>query len=313
MSIICACFLLKVQAQNYHELLKEGNKWNFLKELNALCYCSSASTFSFTFANDTLIEDISYKKVMCEIFSEGKNNEIVSDAFYAAALREDVASQKVYVKYPNKEDEQILYSFNCQIGDTISIYEHTYLQGKDTITDRREVKFVKNVEDYNFNGYTGKKISVCDTTYHVESGFKEETFTDVWYEGIGSLKSLIGFVELDAYTNTYYLELLCSWNYNDLIYDNENRDECLYAYYTGTEEILNDSKIAIYQSLNKGELIVDSDDLDISTIQIYNLVGNKIVETTQKNVNIANFPHGIYLVKVQLSDNTVYTEKWIKH
>ena len=313
-SIICTCSLFYVQAQNYQELLKEGNKWNVLQELLTTCCSGFATTFSFTLSGDTLIENVSYKKLMCEIFEANWRNEIVSRIVYAVALRENVENQKVYVKYPNDE-EQILYSFNLQIGDTISIHEHTdWLFGTERI-----VKYVKNIEDYNFNEYIGKKISVSDTTYNITRGFKYETFTDVWYEGIGSLKTLIPFYYNGSDTFEYEysaqnngMELLCFWNYDDLIYRHEYREECVSAYTVGLEDISNNRKIVIYQNFDKGELIIDSD-LDISIIQVYNLMGNKIAETTQKNVNITNFSNGIYLIKVHLSDNTIYTEKWIKY
>jgi len=72
---------------NYHELLKEGNKWNVLQEMMGTCYCGWATTFSYTLSNDTLIENVNYKKLMCEIFSaEQYNNKIVSETVYETSI-----------------------------------------------------------------------------------------------------------------------------------------------------------------------------------------------------------------------------------
>jgi len=310
-------FTIKGQSQNYHELLKEGNKWNVLQELYAVCDCGSVTTFSFTLSNDTLIENVNYKKLMCEIFSAEKNNEIVSNIVYAAAIREDIDNQTVYVRFPN-QDELLLYNFNPQIGDTIFVDERSDME--------KIVRYVKEIDVYNINGYSGKKISVCDTTFIIEYNRpgnyyytkKWETFTDEWYEGIGSLKNLLAlnynndFAIFYDYASLDGTKLLCFWNHDVLIYQDEWREECVYAYTVGIEDISDDKKIAIYQTPNNGELTIDSD-LDISTIQIYNLSGNKITETTRKNINAANFPNGVYLIRVQLSDDMIYTKKWIKH
>jgi hypothetical protein len=305
-------FTIQAQSQVYRELLKEGNKWNVLLELIATCNCGRATTYSFTLSTDTLIEDINYKQLMCETISVGDYDEIVSNTAFAAALREDIANQSVYVRYPNRE-EQLLYDFNPQVGDTIFAYKES---------DQVEIiRYVTGIGEYNINGYSGKKISISDTIYWTQYNrqtdsyytSKSETFWDEWYEGIGSLKSLIAIEDDNGYSPAMNaLELLCFWNYDDMIYHHEYREECVYAfYYSDIKEISNDRKITIDSTPDKRELIINSD-VDILNIQIYNPAGNKIAETARKNINISNFPNGVYLIKVQLPDNTVHTKKWVK-
>jgi hypothetical protein len=305
--IIFLLFLvINVNSQNYQELIKDGNKWNVLCEMLATCNCGFAKTYSLTLVNDTLIGELNYKKLMCETIDVENTSTV-----YAAAIREDTANKKVYVRYPDK-DEELLYDFDPNIGDTIFV--------RDITNDEKVIRFVKDVGDNTMNGYDGKQVTVSDTTYII--GYnrpnnsyyttKDESFSDVWYEGIGSLKSLIELGHIDTFAESIdNLELLCFWNYDNLIYHNY-RPECVYAYvFAGIEEISNDQKINIYPNPTKGELTIDSD-LGISNIQIYDVKGNAIIETKQKSINISGLSKGMYLVKVHTISNEVKRYKIIK-
>jgi hypothetical protein len=304
---------VNVNSQNYQELLKEGNKWNILCELLATCNCGEAKTYSLTLSNDTLIGELNYKKLMCKIIAIEDTTTV-----YVAAVREDVANQKVYVKYPDK-DEQSLYDFNCQIGDTLFVKETL----NDVWCNEKLIRFVKNVESYDIDGHAGKLITISDTLYRscrehnygewVTVNTKYEVNTDGWYEGIGSLKSLIELEHIDNFASSVNaLELLCFWNHNDLIYHHKYKSGCSYAFkFTGIEEIFHEKKISIYPNPTKGELTINTD-LDISSIQIYDIKGNTIIKTKQKNINISNYSKGIYLVKIHTISNEIKEYKIIK-
>lgn len=305
------------KSQGYRELIKDGNKWNILHEMIATCNCGDVRTYSLTISNDTLISSLNYKKVNCEIISANDDGSINKIKLYAAGIREDIDKQIVYVRYPNKE-EQLLYTFNSHVGDTILIKD-VY---KDQWTDSKTVRTIKKIEQYNNGDNLGKKITVCDTTYSVQKGYdygqpvtynsKYEIFSDDWYEGIGSMKCLIDLNHLGIQAELKHLQLLCFWNNSTLTYHQEKYTECIYAsHWTGINDI-SEKKVIIYPNPTNGKLLIDTN-LNVSLIQIYNTEGNKMTETQNKNIDISSYPNGLYFVKIHSESGFMKVYKIIKH
>lgn len=80
----------------------------------------------------------------------------------------------------------------------------------------------------------------------------------------------------------------------------------------GIEDILNNDKINIYPNPNNGIFTIEKNIDENTTLEVYNLSGQLILQksfvgnTTQ--VNLTNYPKGIYLVKI-IADNKVTVEK----
>ena len=53
-------------------------------------------------------------------------------------------------------------------------------------------------------------------------------------------------------------------------------------------------------------------DSDLSQVVIYNLQGQKVKESTTKQVNVSNLSKGVYLVKIEDGNGNIATEKFIK-
>lgn len=310
--ILTLLFVANTKSQEYKNLIKSGNKWNILYEWFATCNCGGSETYSLTLSNDTLIENQIYKKLMCKLTSADNYGAVTENIYCAAALREDIEKQIVYVRYPNNE-EQILFSFNVNTGDTILIKD-VY---KDTWTDSKTVRTVKNVGQYNFSGLTGKMITVCDTLYEIQRGYDYgkpvtyyhiyEVYRDVWYEGIGSMKSLIelGQRGIDV------LQLICFWNNDDIIYHQSEHSECLYASYWNELKNVSEEKEFIMPNLTNGKLSI-RDGIQVTLIQIFNTKGIKLVETKDKNIDLSNLANGLYFVKISTESGILNVEKVIK-
>lgn len=93
-------------------ILEEGNRWNFV-EHNSF---SPTSSFSLRLEGDTIIDNLRYKKIMRS--RDALQLEWLDMDRY---LRED--DKKVYLKKGNS-DEQILYNFGLEVGDTLMVDEH---------------------------------------------------------------------------------------------------------------------------------------------------------------------------------------------
>lgn len=295
--LFSACVL---HSQEYQKMVKEGNKWNYLEESFTTNGAGEARTYSYYVLNDTLIDNVLYKKLMCKTFIHNGShlNSI-------GGLREDDALQTIFLKLNNTKAERELYSFNSKVGDTLSV-DTTFF--KDAYT----VRFVKSVDMVELEGIKRKRIEVSDTTYRINNPHiaPNESFHDYWYEGIGSLAHCYFGME-----DKNYLELLCAWNNENLIYKNPYQDECVYAYQSlgvKTEEVDRDEVDIFPVSLSKGLFEIRSDQ-KIATINVFTLNGIFISNQIHGNlIDLCDYPTGVYVVKIETSNGFV-VEKIVKY
>jgi hypothetical protein len=304
---------VNIYSQEYKKLVTAGNKWNYLYELYTTCYKSSNSnqyfpecgggesrTYSLYLSEDTIIDTVQYVKVLCNIIKYN-GNEIV----YAGAIREDTINQKVFIKLPDQE-ESLLYTFNEKVGDTIAIDTSVF---KDVFT----IRYIKSVGIFNFNGFIGKKISICDTVKRVIPSIKMppyESFTDDWYEGIGSLKTLFDLQNLGVPEG--FTKLLCFWNNENKIYTNPDWTICEYTDWVGIKEQELKSVINIYPIPASQKLMIDTK-FPIEKIELLDLNGKLLITTKALNFDISNINNGFYILNVYFKSGERTTRKLIKN
>jgi len=285
---------------NYNELVKEGNKWNYYAIAYTTCCGSQTKTYSLFLSGDTLIENVNYKKMMCEQIDVDYRKIL-----YAGAIRENIEEQSVYFRAENSEEKKV-YSFNYNKGDTVFA---------DTISPYvKTIGFVNSVETYNYGNYSGKKVVICDTTYLIRSGEKYCSYYDTWYEGIGSNYLLFQFTN-EFYDFPFSLEqtdLLCFWNNNTQIFQNQNYNFCEDARsYSDVKENISNLCIDIYPNPTK-DLLYITTELQIKNIKIYGITGNLLFETNEKTIDISELPNGVFIVKIVLPSNEFIEKKITK-
>jgi hypothetical protein len=69
-------------------------------------------------------------------------------------------------------------------------------------------------------------------------------------------------------------------------------------------------KAAIYPNPTTDNFTIEMEN-EVKSVEIYSLQGQKVLTTTNKNVNVSNLSRGIYLVRIQDVDNAVATQKLI--
>jgi hypothetical protein len=299
-TLLTVFITLNLFSQNYKKLVDISNKWNYLDEAITSNGEGEAKTFSLFISNDTTIQNTTFKKVMSKII---RFNRI--DTVYAAAIREDTLSQKVFVKLPN-EQERTLYSFNQKIGDTISIDTTNW---KDAYT----VRYIKSIDTYDFNGSKGKRIEICDTTFRINATHMTpyESYTDFWYEGIGSLKELFELYHIGAFSSR--LELLCFWNNGNLNYHNPNRSECQYAFASidGLEDI-KDSGFSIFPNPTTGKVTIESPK-QIDNICVVDILGKTILNSRNNYIDLSEFKNGFYILRIKDKSGKHFEKKILKN
>jgi hypothetical protein len=299
------CFMfLSVMAfpNEYHKMITDKNHWNYINERYPTCIgCGGETkTHSYFISGDTIIGKISYQKIMCaEIRYSG------IDTMFFCAAREDTVNQIVYynMEYTNWKESE-LYSFKVDSGERLSL-DTIYIGTKlSTITER----YVKSVDTYNFNGFTGKKITVATVIKSSNMNFiPYERSVEVWYEGIGCLENFFGIGDDSG--------ILCFWNDGNQIYSNPEKGACVITEYiagSGINQTEIEPFIRLIPNPVKNILKIESNE-DFEYAVLYNLFGCKLIGTTFPSLDLSGFNDGVYLLKIKLKSGQIVNEKIIKN
>ena len=129
-TVLVFCFTLAIQAQEYEyvPLVNEEHVWSYCDVLRVGFDKYDLNYYHFQIKGDTIIHDISYKKVYKDY-----NNCSANPANYEAAIREE--NKRVYVVRSGEQHERLIYDFNMEVGDSIGIDTyHDYKVSKiDTV------------------------------------------------------------------------------------------------------------------------------------------------------------------------------------
>ena len=79
----------------------------------------------------------------------------------------------------------------------------------------------------------------------------------------------------------------------------------------GTNDVKNKLNANISPNPAKDFINIQSDG-KIKSVEIYNLHGQKLITTTQKQINISSLSSGVYLVRIEDDKNNTTTKKIIK-
>jgi hypothetical protein len=220
---------------------------------------------------------------------------------YAAAIREDLTAKKVYIKYP-ETPESILYDFDRKVGDTLSIKSDGSV---------KTVRTVKSIETYNLNGKSGQKFILCDSTY-LWNGNKYESGTENWYEGFGSDKILINPQQIPTYNRIGELNLLCFWSQESMVYHTSKWTDCEYAYTISDlkENVIN-KQISISPNPASNFFTVNTES-SIEKVKVFSVIGNLLLESNTKDIDISELSKGSYIVRIILSSGETEEFKMTK-
>ncbi|MEO8235116.1 MAG: LamG-like jellyroll fold domain-containing protein [Flavobacterium sp.] len=73
----------------------------------------------------------------------------------------------------------------------------------------------------------------------------------------------------------------------------------------------NNLKVSLYPNPANDVLNIETD-LELKSIEIYNIQGQKVLSSTQKQINVSDLAAGIYMVKIQDAKNAIATKKFMK-
>lgn len=278
--------------QIYEPFIDTDNQWNTM--ITYYAYGGSPSMISTLIfhitANDTLINDTLYQKVINTGYSDGAN-----PAGVIGFIREDIDEKKVYFRekmevfYPPKD--RLLYDFSLETGDTTEVFGLFHCTWKSNT-----YKVVSTGTISLLNDEERK-------TWHLEPIGQNLGEPDLWIEGIGSLNGLLFPGCYQMATLSFSLKLLCYYE-GDLKLYMSDEDTCYIDWTTGLDAHAENS-IKLYPNPAQDQvtLTVPGEPKHCGTYQIYGLDGNRLVagNICEKSLTIplGNIKPGIYFFYVQ--------------
>ena len=201
--------VMTVKAQDYHPIVEEGKQWNVL-----FSYPWNPPepqhkyTDIYKIEGDTLLDGVSYKVMYAT------RNEDLTGWNLWGFLRE-TEDRQVFSRRPSTSDEQLLYDFSMEVGDTICMCDYGYDECCMVVIEKGETIV---------NGEPRQQIVL---EYPFGNGEEE-----VWIEGIGSLYGIVDSGSL--FLTGGSTNLLCYYEGGDLIWQNTTPgyNECYMVYPT---------------------------------------------------------------------------------
>ena len=273
-------------------MVKEGAEYNTFI-YNYFGYIEPIKTLTTKFEGYTTIGENEYMNVYQKDTSTTNEYELIG------YMREE-DNGKVY--FYDNDKEYLLYDFGMKVGDSIKIYWQqcyeceTYIR-LDSITEEE----------------IGGAMRKCYHTSSNEFGFWGAPV--VWVEGIGSLDGLF-YQESMTAPGGYITTLLCYKEKGELVYMNEEFDDCIIGNTLSEEEVMTGTSISkVYP--NPGENILNiRTALPEGRIEVYDILG-KVVYKQDITEEVTKIPtegwaKGMYLWRVYSEGKEAESGKWVK-
>ena len=172
----------------YRPLVKEGKHWTY-DNFMPLRPAEYDHYYYYDLKGDTLIAG----RQCLKMYSDTRSND--SAIRYEGALYEE--NKKVYCFFPGKEEAELLYDFDCVVGDTLNVYI-----GQLVVTDIQS----EALGDITIKKYTLQPVVSAE----------EQMGEIFWIEGVGATKDFFGMLPLPG---NYSTLKACELN-GEMLYQN---------------------------------------------------------------------------------------------
>jgi hypothetical protein len=271
---------------NSQSFVDEGNHWSMVEY-------TFAGIFSRTYKmeGDTTINGINYKKMLVTY----ENPNLAVNWGLSKIVRED-STQKVYQLNASNE-EIVIYDFGLSVGDTIV----------SNISPEQN-SIIMAVDSIELNDGTKRKRLTITSLYCPDWNIEE-----FWIEGIGGRNYAFYYVDVFCQTDTG-LSLRCFSSNGDYLYGSTDGSNC---YIPTSINNLEKTTIKIFPNPTQDILNLEYDEmLKIEELNILNFNGQVIksfqVENGFSQINISDFPIGVYYLKIETVKSEFVFKKFIK-
>ncbi|MEA3448044.1 MAG: T9SS type A sorting domain-containing protein [Bacteroidota bacterium] len=304
--LVCVSFTLA--AQEYFHFPDSTAIWNIYYD-NCIYY--DEDEIRFGMQGDTIIDSFTYNKIYYLTDTILENHES-----YYCGLREE--NKRIFVKF-NDEEEQLLYDFNLEVGDSIK-YNH----GGAFFNNNGQLSFTQLCDTFYRKVVNIDTVSLYDGSqrrHYVLEGTGDPSYiTDEWIEGIGSSvwTGLFNPFVVDMATNGDGWSPICVKINGDLIYlGNSPCGDCFCLYVDVNEEKVGTKELSVYPNPVNNNLVFEFSSVSQKTILLYDITGKKIKEYHTASaiieINISDLKKGFYIFKTKHKGKTIKSGTFIKN
>ncbi|PQJ72542.1 T9SS type A sorting domain-containing protein [Polaribacter butkevichii] len=242
-----------------------------------------------------------------------------NDWVYLIDSDEQDASSKVTVEYGSNG---LVFEFVYEKWNGSSWDK----DGKDTMTYNSNNKLIQNlsqtwsgtsyVNEYKSeNTYDASGNLILEKEFVFENGaFTSEYETSYTFDTnklmstiINPFKDILGFAYLTGEDNRFINKIISS--------SNGVNDRTIY-YYNGATASVNDFtalRFDAYPNPTNSIITIDTENLDIEKVDVYNVLGNKIFSSSKHKLDVTSLTNGIYLLKVHTKEGRIGSKRFIKN
>jgi hypothetical protein len=259
-----------------------------------------ASTWCYNLGTDTVLNEVEYIKLLKRRY-DGEN-------FEAAGFIRETNDSVIYMKI-GEDTEFLLYDFGADQGDTVVAGSVVSYQGE--ISNIYPFEYV--VDSAGLHEIDGQM------RYHVflHGPLTEEgngySFSWVW--GIGCLEEGLLYnpnelVGRDAY------ELLCYYENEDLLFHNEDYQDCNYSSNTGVEDMNYRTRVSLFPNPLTNISKLDLSGIpEATSVRIFDITGREVIRFSEIDENLVlravDYQPGFYFLSVYSGLRVVESTRFV--
>lgn len=294
--ILLTALGVKSQTPVYHPLPDSNACWN-IEMSQGMCFLGgwSVEKYSIFISGDTVINGQSYHKLFTPFVKfENYSGYCQQQNFpgYRGAFRQDIPGKRVFFVAPALSDEQLLYDFSLQVGDTVRGYLQQAFGSADVVT---EIDSVLVGDSY-------RKRWLINPCYNIHL-----------IEGVGSTYGLLQ-PSPGCATDMAGYEINCFNLDGESVYP-ETSTECLLI--TSTNSQYSDIEaVRIFPNPSNGSFTVGLPKPEnIHEIRIHDMAGNLVFQKQTGNDDsfvVSGLNRGTYIMTIVDKDNRTASSKMIR-
>lgn len=294
-AILLSHTFFNTYTQEYIEFPKENAAWDYSFGLPEHYDWRYRSVDLYCIKGDTMINNLNYQiinnlsYITKSVYQSSDEILSISNQEALYFIREE--NKRIYFRFGEEHhnyleypEEYVVYDFNLALNDTF-------------ITYRNDTLAVYMEDDNGFG--EGRKALYLQTV-----GFDWHYFTEVWYEGIGNIKS--SFIQGLGYDRSFFRRLTnnsceaCS---------------CIKDIITSNSPIQPPGFLSLFPNPASDLIRLELEEAN-NIIQILNMQGQEVYQTqiADKNptIPIHNLSKGVYFIVVTNKNGKVSQGKFIK-
>lgn len=315
LTIIIAAASPYIKAQEPVLFTDLNNRWIIRTDPYGPCYfsrCGSSYHCNYTDSIYYEIDSLKYTKFI----SEG----MMYNGYYAL-MRYDSITGIVYGRSlngifgdngnVNDTAEFVVMRKDAQVGDKFYVPHYT--------TDSIEITEINKKPLSSFDSYMGGNKIFTDITidsiteYRFRARWISETFNFV--SGFSNFIQNFNIESIHRFPHSAYFIHGRNYTPEEAAQNCKSIADSLNI--LNTKNILSDNSIQIYPNPATDQIHINTSlPLDDTyTIKIYNAIGQIVYHApavTSKNINIASYPSGIYLIYIEQSGAVTYSKRFLK-